>query len=73
MLLENKTAIVYGGSGSVGGAVAREGAHVFLADRTPATLDRVAEVADVATLMTSDRAGAMTGVIANVTCGYIVD
>jgi 3-oxoacyl-[acyl-carrier protein] reductase len=36
-------------------------------------LPRVAEVADVATLMASDRAGAMTGVIANVTCGYIVD
>jgi NAD(P)-dependent dehydrogenase (short-subunit alcohol dehydrogenase family) len=47
MLLENKTAIVYGGSGSVGGAVARafarEGAHVFLAGRTLVTLDRVAE------------------------------
>ena len=47
MLLENKTAIVYGGSGSVGGAVARafarEGAHVFLAGRTLATPDRVAE------------------------------
>ena len=36
-------------------------------------LPRVAEVADVATLMASDRASAMTGVIANVTCGYIVD
>lgn len=47
MLLQNKTAIVYGGSGSVGGAVARafarEGAHVFLAGRTLATLDRTAE------------------------------
>jgi 3-oxoacyl-[acyl-carrier protein] reductase len=36
-------------------------------------LPKVAEVADVATLMASDRADAMTGVIANVTCGYIVD
>jgi 3-oxoacyl-[acyl-carrier protein] reductase len=36
-------------------------------------LPKVAEVADVATLMSSDRASAMTGVIANVTCGYIVD
>jgi 3-oxoacyl-[acyl-carrier protein] reductase len=47
MLLENKTAIVYGGSGSVGGAVARafarEGATVFLAGRTLATLEEVAE------------------------------
>jgi len=36
-------------------------------------LPRVAEVASAATLMASDRASAMTGVIANVTCGYIVD
>ena len=38
MLLEGKNAIVYGGSGSVGSAVARafarEGARVFLAGRT---------------------------------------
>ena len=37
MLLRNKTALVYGGSGAVGGAVARayarEGAHVVLAAR----------------------------------------
>jgi 3-oxoacyl-[acyl-carrier protein] reductase len=47
VLLEHKNAIVYGGGGSVGGAVARafarEGANVFLAGRTLATLDRVAE------------------------------
>lgn len=46
MLLENKTAVVYGGGGAIGGAVARafarEGAKVFLAGRTHATLDRVA-------------------------------
>lgn len=36
-------------------------------------LPSVAEVANVATLMASDYASAMTGVIANVTCGYIVD
>ena len=46
VLLENKNAVVYGGGGAVGGAVARafarEGARVFLAGRTPATLDRVA-------------------------------
>jgi NAD(P)-dependent dehydrogenase (short-subunit alcohol dehydrogenase family) len=46
MLLEDKTAVIYGGGGSVGGAVARafarEGAHVFLAGRTQATLDAVA-------------------------------
>ena len=47
MLLDGKNAIVYGGGGSIGGAVARafgrEGARVFLAGRTRATLDEVAE------------------------------
>ncbi len=47
MLLEGKSAIVYGGGGSVGGAVARafarEGASVFLAGRTQSTLDAVAD------------------------------
>jgi NAD(P)-dependent dehydrogenase (short-subunit alcohol dehydrogenase family) len=36
-------------------------------------LPRVNEVANVAAFMASDYASAMTGVIANVTCGYIVD
>jgi 3-oxoacyl-[acyl-carrier protein] reductase len=47
MLLEGKNAIIYGGGGSIGGAVARafasEGARVFLAGRTLETLERVAE------------------------------
>jgi NAD(P)-dependent dehydrogenase (short-subunit alcohol dehydrogenase family) len=47
MLLEHKNAIIYGG-GSVGGAVtrafAREGAKVFLAGRTQATVEVVAQV-----------------------------
>jgi 3-oxoacyl-[acyl-carrier protein] reductase len=47
LLLENKNAVIYGGGGAVGGAVARafarEGAKVFLAGRTLATLDTVAE------------------------------
>jgi NAD(P)-dependent dehydrogenase (short-subunit alcohol dehydrogenase family) len=47
VLLENKNAIVYGAAGSIGGAVARaygrEGAKVFLAGRTLATLDEVAD------------------------------
>ena len=46
MLLENKNAIVYGAAGAIGGAVARafarDGARVFLAGRTLATLDQVA-------------------------------
>lgn len=36
-------------------------------------LPRLAEVANVAVLMASDRANAITGAIANVTCGEIVD
>jgi 3-oxoacyl-[acyl-carrier protein] reductase len=47
MLLENKVAVIYGAGGSIGGAVARafarEGATVFLAGRTKAKLDKVAD------------------------------
>lgn len=47
MLLENKNAVIYGGGGSIGAAVAREfareGASVFLAGRTLATVEAVAE------------------------------
>ena len=47
MLLDNKSAVIYGGGGSIGGAVARafgrEGARVFLAGRALATLEEVAE------------------------------
>lgn len=61
MLLENKNAIVYGASGAIGSEVARtfaaEGARVFLAGRTSATLEAVAEkirasggLADIATV-----------------------
>lgn len=46
MLLETKNAVIYGGGGAIGGAVARafarEGARVFLAGRTQARLDAVA-------------------------------
>jgi 3-oxoacyl-[acyl-carrier protein] reductase len=47
VLLENKDAVIYGGGGSIGGAVAqafaREGARVYLAGRTKAKLDAVAD------------------------------
>lgn len=47
MLLAEKNAIVYGAAGPIGSAVARafarEGARVFLAGRTVATLDQVAK------------------------------
>jgi NAD(P)-dependent dehydrogenase (short-subunit alcohol dehydrogenase family) len=46
MLLDGKNAAIYGGGGAIGGAVARafarEGAQVFLAGRTLASLERVA-------------------------------
>jgi 3-oxoacyl-[acyl-carrier protein] reductase len=47
MLLENKNAVIYGGGGAIGGAVARafarEGAQVFLTGRTLEKLDKVAQ------------------------------
>jgi NAD(P)-dependent dehydrogenase (short-subunit alcohol dehydrogenase family) len=46
MLLQNLNAVIYGGGGAIGGAVARvfarEGATVFIAGRTRARLDAVA-------------------------------
>ena len=58
MMLEGKTAVIYGGGGAVGGAVARAfaaaGAHVYLAGRSRARLEAVAndigDAADVAEL-----------------------
>jgi NAD(P)-dependent dehydrogenase (short-subunit alcohol dehydrogenase family) len=51
-LLKEKTAVVYGGGGAIGGAVARafasEGARVHLAGRTVASLETVAEQIRVA-------------------------
>jgi 3-oxoacyl-[acyl-carrier protein] reductase len=47
VLLDNKIAVIYGGGGTIGGAVAhafaRQGARVCLAGRTQATLDKVAQ------------------------------
>ncbi|WP_210250441.1 SDR family NAD(P)-dependent oxidoreductase [Arthrobacter yangruifuii] len=46
-MLNGRNAVIYGGGGSIGGAVAsafaREGARVFLAGRTPGPLEAVAE------------------------------
>jgi 3-oxoacyl-[acyl-carrier protein] reductase len=85
-LLQGKTAVIHGGGGAIGGAVAREfsreGARVFIAGRTQAKLDEVArairaaggmaETAQVA-FAASDRASAMTAAIANLSCGSLVD
>jgi 3-oxoacyl-[acyl-carrier protein] reductase len=89
ILLEDKNAVIYGGGGNVGGAVARafarEGARVFLVGRIITTLDEVAEdiasaggVAETAQVdalafMASDRAGATTGTVFNLTSGTVVD
>jgi NAD(P)-dependent dehydrogenase (short-subunit alcohol dehydrogenase family) len=47
MLLKNKSAVIYGSGGAVGGAVARafarEGAHVFLAGHRVASVEKVAK------------------------------
>jgi NAD(P)-dependent dehydrogenase (short-subunit alcohol dehydrogenase family) len=67
VLLEGKRAVIYGGGGAIGGAVARtfarEGARVFLAGRTLATLEAVADdiraaggVADTAVVDALDEA-----------------
>jgi NAD(P)-dependent dehydrogenase (short-subunit alcohol dehydrogenase family) len=56
MMLENKTAVIYGAGGAIGGAVARAfadvGARVYLAGRSTASLEKVArdigDAADVA-------------------------
>jgi NAD(P)-dependent dehydrogenase (short-subunit alcohol dehydrogenase family) len=51
MLLENKTAVIYGAGGAIGGAVARafarEGARVFVTGRDAAKLQGLGDVAEV--------------------------
>ena len=46
LMLDKKNAVIYGGGGAIGGAIARvfarEGARVFLAGRTQSKLDAVA-------------------------------
>jgi 3-oxoacyl-[acyl-carrier protein] reductase len=64
VLLEGKNAVVYGGAGPVGRAVAhafaREGARVFLAGRTLAALDEVArEIADAGGAVETARVAAL--------------
>src|SRR5690242_3817825 len=75
-ILDAKTAIIYGGGGSLGAAFAatfvREGATVVLAGRTRATLDEAAEAsgaADVAVLDALDEA-AVDAQVADVAARY---
>jgi 3-oxoacyl-[acyl-carrier protein] reductase len=54
--------------------ISREAFEAGIAEKTLLKrLPRLAEVANAAVLMASDRASAITGAIANVTCGEIVD
>jgi enoyl-[acyl-carrier-protein] reductase (NADH) len=59
MLPEKRIAVIYGGGGAIGGAVAR--------------LPTLSEVAETAAFLASDRPGAMTGAVANLSCGAVVD
>jgi 3-oxoacyl-[acyl-carrier protein] reductase len=59
MMLENRTAVIYGGGGAIGGAVARAfgdaGARVYLAGRTREPLEKVAsDIGDTAGLAEVD-------------------
>ena len=59
MMLANKTALIYGGGGAIGGAVARAfadaGARVYLAGRTRARLEKVAnDIGDTASVAEVD-------------------
>jgi NAD(P)-dependent dehydrogenase (short-subunit alcohol dehydrogenase family) len=54
--------------------ISREAFHQRMADRTlRKRLPTVAEIADVAAFVASDRSGAMTGAIANLSGGMIAD
>ena len=62
MMLENKTALIYGGGGAIGGAVARAfaaaGARVYLAGRARARLEAVAnDIGDAAAVAEVDALG----------------
>ena len=78
MLLDSKIAIVYGGGGAIGGAVARafaeNGAHVIVVGRTQTSLEQVvkplterglsAQAAEVDALVESEVEGHLDGVTA---------
>lgn len=67
MLLENKNAVVYGGAGAVGSAIARTFA------REGARPTALAELAEIAAFLASSKAAAVTGAVVNLTGGLVAD
>ena len=58
--LQNKRSVICGGDGAIDGT-------------SPKRFPTLAEVGNFAAMVASDRASAMTGAIANLTCGSLVD
>ena len=80
MLLDDKVAVIYGAGGAIGGAVARtfarEGSTSGFGVACAAIegLSRtLADVANTAAFLASDHAAAISGTVANLTCGMSVD
>jgi NAD(P)-dependent dehydrogenase (short-subunit alcohol dehydrogenase family) len=84
MILENKTAVIYGAGGAVGGAVARafapEGGQFWeqwqemLANTTHARrVMTLEEMANMAVFMASDKASGITGTTVNLSMGSLDD
>jgi NAD(P)-dependent dehydrogenase (short-subunit alcohol dehydrogenase family) len=83
-LLEGKNAIIYGGGGGIGGGVARTFARGEDAPTTQTVVEmisgmaalrrtpRLADVAEVAAFLASDRAAGVTGTMTNVTAGLVL-
>jgi NAD(P)-dependent dehydrogenase (short-subunit alcohol dehydrogenase family) len=76
-LLQDKHAVIYGGGGAIGGAVARafvrEGATVHLASTTLGRAATLADVGDVAAFVASDKARTMIVATVNVSAGALLD
>ena len=72
MLLEEQIAVISGAGGAVGGAAARTFVTYMTDGTALGRMPRLQQVADAAAFAASDRAGAMTGAVVNLTCGSIM-